>query len=307
MSLDIGKEKCAVCKAYLFEDDDVVYCPECGAPHHRECYLALGHCGLAQFHGTENQYKKPESTETEKEEPIAENMVSCSMCGERYPAQQKICPNCNTPSTMQTNGRIIGFDMMGGVPEDTDLGNGVTAKEAKKFVATNTHRYIPRFLNFKRGKKTSWNWLAFFTPAGWLVSRKMYLLGAIMAAVEIALVMLSVPFQAAINTLDYSQTVGFMQMANLISENLSVIGTSVVVTATVGSVLYLLMRILIAIFGDYIYKNRVISAVTEINQSDLDREEAFRKKGGVSFFIGVLVYFAVSELPTIIAYTLGML
>ena len=43
MSQNENKISCAVCNAYLFEEDDVVYCPVCGAPHHRECYNSIGH------------------------------------------------------------------------------------------------------------------------------------------------------------------------------------------------------------------------------------------------------------------------
>ena len=41
MSIRTEEEQCVVCHAYLFSDDDVVYCPECGAPHHRECYNGI--------------------------------------------------------------------------------------------------------------------------------------------------------------------------------------------------------------------------------------------------------------------------
>ena len=56
MSLNIEDKQCQLCNAYLFEDDDVVFCPECGAPHHRECYNSLGHCALEHLHGTDQQY-----------------------------------------------------------------------------------------------------------------------------------------------------------------------------------------------------------------------------------------------------------
>ncbi|MBR6502758.1 MAG: DUF2628 domain-containing protein [Clostridia bacterium] len=304
MSLDYGKEKCAICGAYLFEDDDVAHCPECGAPHHRECYLSLGHCGLAEFHGTENQYKKPEST-TQKE-PEAEDVVFCGRCGEKYKKDAPACPKCNTPNMLSMGSRAFTIDLMGGVPEDTDLGNGVTAKEAKQFVAGNTHRYLPKFLKFKYGKKASWNWLAFLTPCGWLLSRKMYILGAIIGAIQVALTMLSIPFTVAVNQLDLSETKGYFQVANIIRENISTIGVPVIVLALVGGLLAILLSVLFGVFGDYIYRNKVISNVSEIKKSDLDQELAFRKKGGVNFFIGVLGYFLVGELPTILAYTLGM-
>ena len=31
-------EKCPVCNNTFKEDDDIAVCPECGTPHHRECY-----------------------------------------------------------------------------------------------------------------------------------------------------------------------------------------------------------------------------------------------------------------------------
>ena len=44
--------KCPVCNNQFTEDDDVVVCPECGTPHHRECYIQNGNCANADKHGT---------------------------------------------------------------------------------------------------------------------------------------------------------------------------------------------------------------------------------------------------------------
>ena len=54
MSENKTKLTCSVCHAYLFDDDDVVYCPVCGAPHHRDCYKSIGHCAFEEAHGTES-------------------------------------------------------------------------------------------------------------------------------------------------------------------------------------------------------------------------------------------------------------
>lgn len=310
MSLNISGEKCAVCKAYLFAEDDVVYCPECGAPHHRDCYSSIGHCALEEFHGTENQYKKSEPVKEEKngeQEPVQTNVISCGMCGEKYEATEDFCPNCNTPNVSKMGGRFVAFDFLGGVAGNTDLGDGVTANEAKKFVASNTQRYIPKFANFKKGKKASWNWLAFLTPCGWLLSRKMYLLGSIIGALEVAFTMLSVPLTAALEQLDTSAVRNSMEMGSLIVENISIIGTTAVYSALIGGFLSIALSVIIAVFGDKIYRNRVISKISEINRQSDDREEAYRKKGGISIAAAALGYFAVSYLPSIIAYTLGML
>ncbi len=307
MSLEIKGEKCAVCSAYLFEEDDVVYCPECGAPHHRECYNSQGHCGLQEFHGTENQYKKPETDTEQVDEAPTDTATTCTMCGESYNSDNNSCPYCNAPNISKMGGHIVSIDLMGGVSPNTDLGNGVTAQEARKFVATNSHRYIPKFLKFKNGKKISWNWLAFFTPCGWLVSRKMYLLGGIIAAIQIALSMLTVPFAAAINQLDLSTAKNSYEIALIVMDNISLIGEKVIYTASIGSFLNTILAFLFAIFADYIYRNRVISSVTEIKNNSDDVEKSFLKKGGVNFFVAVIVYFVVNELPSIIAYALGLL
>lgn len=311
MSLNNTNEKCAVCKAYLFEEDDVVYCPECGAPHHRDCYNSVGHCALKEFHGTEQQYQKPEiqpENNTENETQSTNNDTTvCRMCGEKYSNDQPTCPHCGTPDLSKMGGHFVAFDLLGGIPGDTDLGEGVTANEAKMFVSSNTHRYIPKFAGFKHGKKTSWNWLAFLTPSGWLVSRKMYLLAGIIAALEIALTMLAVPFAAEINQLDLSAANSYFEQYNLIMDNINLISKTALITAFVSSIANITLRIIMGIFGDLIYRNRVIAKVSEIKTQSEDKTLDYRKKGGVSIILGVVVFYLVRELPSLIANLMGML
>ncbi len=51
---------CPVCGQPFKETDDIVACPECGAPHHRDCWKQEGHCHYAAAHGTKNQWTRPE-------------------------------------------------------------------------------------------------------------------------------------------------------------------------------------------------------------------------------------------------------
>lgn len=307
MSLNNSGEKCVVCKAYLFDEDDVVYCPECGAPHHRNCYSAIGHCGLEEFHGTEQQYQKIQKVEDASQNDNNDRYMTCQICGEKYDLEEMMCPKCNTPNMATPGTRVIKIDLTGGVPDDIELGDGVKTGDAKKFIYTNTQRYLPKFVAFKKGKKASWNWLAFFTPCGWLLSRKMYMLGTIIGALQIALSMFTIPFVKGVNMLDTSAVSNYMQYSNLIIDNLSLIGKIALYSAFIATTIDLIIRIIFGIFGDLIYKNRVINKTAQILKSSEDQIQDFRKKGGVNLFAAVLGYFAVSELPTIIAYTMGML
>lgn len=307
MSLNISGEKCSVCSAYLFPEDDVVYCPICGAPHHRDCYNSIGHCSLEEHHGTDNQYKKPEQQPKEEKEPIQENTVFCSMCGEKYDKDEVACPNCNAPNMSKMGGRVVTIDLTGGVPDDTDIGDGVTVKDAKQFVAVNTHRYMPKFASIKGGKKISWNWLAFLLPSGWLMSRKMYLLGGIIAALEIALSLISIPLRLAYQTAEVAATSDYIEYYSAIFDEISHIGKTAILAGLIGIVLEIIIGVIIALFGDLIYKKHVITKAKDINSNTTDKFTDYRKKGGVNIFASLAVYFTVSYLPTIIAYTLGMI
>ena len=104
MSLNTEGVSCVRCHAYLFPEDDIVYCPVCGAPHHRECYNQLGHCALEEFHGTDRQYDKVKAREEEQaaaEMPNtgenAEGLITCQMCHEKYDFALNACPKCGAP------------------------------------------------------------------------------------------------------------------------------------------------------------------------------------------------------------------
>lgn len=308
MSLSIEGEQCAFCHAYLFEDDDIVYCPECGAPHHRECYQKKGVCGMAEFHGTDMQYdvlknkQKNEQTETVKEEktPIGSKITTkCHMCGEEYDPSCKVCPRCSAPNVASMGG-IFHFDFLGGVPADFDIGEGVTADEAKRFVASNTTRYIPKFAAIKEGKKSSWNWLAFLFPAGWFLSRKMNISGIFVGILTVAITLLQFPFVLAVNNLGLAENANYMQISQAVTENINTIGMPIVVLAFISIVLNLLLRIFSAVLGDMLYRKHVISKIKQMRAESEDMDADYRKYGGVSLFGMILGLLAVQYLPTII-------
>lgn len=310
MSLNNVSEKCAVCKAYLFDEDDVVYCPECGAPHHRECYNTVGHCGLEQYHGTENEYKKAEPKPEEEPKQTADNSQGrtvCAMCGNVYDKEAGVCSECGAPDVSKMGGRFISFDFLGGVPADMDIGDGVTANEAKMFVGTNTQRYIPKFAGFKIGKKLSWNWAAFLFPCAWFASRKMYAKSIIMGALQIAFTMLLLPFNKAISYFDFSEAANYFESSKIISENLDSIGSVAIVAAIMGMALEFLLRLLSGVIADYSYKNRVISGVKEIKGGTDASATDYRRRGGVSLTAALLGIMAVQYLPSIFAAITGIL
>ena len=307
MSLNTEGVSCVRCHAYLFPEDDIVYCPVCGAPHHRECYNQLGHCALEEFHGTDRQYDKVKAREEEQaaaEMPNtgenAEGLITCQMCHEKYDFALNACPKCGAPNIAKAGGSFVNFDFLGGVPADYDIGDGITADEAKRFVAANTPRYIPKFAVLNAKNKLSWNWLAFLFPCGWMLSRKMYKNGVVAGLLTVISSLFYLPFMNATNNLGTTPGETQAQIMQSIYEHLPKMGAAVIAALLAGFVLNIAVRILSALFGDYLYKQYAISSIKTIRAESEDMDYDYRKKGGVNIFLFLLGTMAVQYLPALI-------
>lgn len=91
---------CPVCKSKFTVTDDIVACPECGAPHHRECWKQEGRCHFEADHGTPQQWKRPE--ESTYEAPVLptsqqqedDSVKFCTNCGHKNPKYAEFCSRC---------------------------------------------------------------------------------------------------------------------------------------------------------------------------------------------------------------------
>ena len=87
---------CVYCEKVFTEDDDIVVCPDCGAPHHRSCYKELGHCALESKHNE----KEPWSWGVQHEEIIdGDAPMRCPRCATLYKPGTMQCPVCGTDLT----------------------------------------------------------------------------------------------------------------------------------------------------------------------------------------------------------------
>lgn len=311
MKLDIKGQKCAVCTSYLFEDDDIVYCPVCGAPHHRDCYNAVGKCGLEQFHGTEAQYKKPVAEKTDNspaQPPMTERegpARKCRMCGEELSGSDRFCPQCGFSADGQSASPFVPFSPVvktAEINDNTEIAEGVTALEASKIVLSNPFRYIPKFLTLNENKKTSWNWAAFILPGAWFAFRKMYKESIITTVLMIMTLLFNIPFNLAILQLPAAESTvnTALELGSYYAQYIDQIGTLPVILALAGMVISVVIRIVCAVYGDWIYKNRVIYAAEKIRNCE-DEEQARKKYSGTSFIGFALAVLAMEFLPSIIA------
>lgn len=102
---------CPVCRKKFVADDDIVACPDCGAPHHRECWKQNGECVYAKDHGTPRQWRRTEGSSSTAGSPAQHTPTpphtqhppnadtggqvrTCSRCGKANPEFAEFCSRC---------------------------------------------------------------------------------------------------------------------------------------------------------------------------------------------------------------------
>ena len=320
---------CQICHSYLFDDDDVVVCPTCGAPQHRDCYNSLGHCGAQSSHGTEYQFdkleKKAEESSDNSSHNYKEDNITCPRCGKPSNKGTFFCPYCgnslNVFTDNQPDGKPFGnagqyggapfgagfipipFDPLGGVSPDA-ITDDVKASDIKEFVAVNTQRYIPKFFKLSKSNKSSWNWAAFLLPHGWLFYRKNFKPAILVSLLMLANSITYLPLNYAMSSVAETLPLNYTQsdMAKALIANMNTTGLFPILLTLAGAIVSLTVRIICGIFGDWWYKQFTIESIKSINSDSLiyDKNAAFSKKGNVSTVLWLIAVLAVSWFPKII-------
>ena len=261
MSLSVEGEKCPVCHGYLFDDDDVVFCVDCGAPHHRSCYESLGHCALEEYHGTDLEYKRPEKIEVEE------------------------IKNSSDDSPLNfdenVNFHFIPMSALYGGHNKNDEVDGVKAKDMGAVIGINSPRYVPKFFKLNKDKKISWNWAAFLLPEYWFILRKNYKVGILAFVISVcAQILMSMPYLIVFGMESTSNT---LQNAYSIMLQNPDEYYPIAAAVAVGFVISLVSRIIFGLFGDWIYKKQVVSIIKKAPEPDEERSLYYAQKGGYNF------------------------
>lgn len=308
MSLSVEGQKCPVCKAYLFDDEDIVFCPTCGAPHHRDCYMKLGHCALEELHGTPEQYdankfaEEKKAAEEPKEESAGNAAYRCIRCGTELSENDMFCPVCRTPRMQQGAGFGGGAHINFGFNQtkwkgDTVIEDDVTLNDVAPLVAANIGRYSEKFIMLNKKHRSSWNWVAFLFPSAWSFYRKNYVSGVLFGILQVASALLTLPAQLLMRGGTLADSATWRDMLELLLANKSTMWL-----ALAGALLGLAVSIFAGAFADYIYRGNCIEKAKKIKAApDGERERLRYKLGGISPLWFLIALMAENYLPMIIA------
>ncbi len=309
-------DNCPVCNQTFQTDDDIVVCPICGTPHHRECYKQNGTCGNSDKHSEDFRWEsvaQPEDNPTNDDKGNVKTSdftnISFGNPQEIKLAYQNLITN---PLSMYP-------------PE---LEEGVSTEDVAFFVQQDATRYIQKFFSIKQGKKKI-NWAAMFFAPYWFFYRKLYKHGAIIMAIMLALSFLSflppVAKFEAVSQEYYTELTELQKMDSADEEYLQAVNVLIAksqaivnehkvgVRIIIGqSLATIALMIYIGLNANTWYYKHTIKSIREIRSEKLDTEETKQriyKAGGYAFgitFLAILAEKAIILGFELILMTLGL-
>ena len=306
---DFTGQQCPVCHQLFQEDADLVVCPDCGAPYHRECYAQTGHCLLQAKHAPDFEWTPPHAAKPERACPNcgAMNEVTVGECGScAYPlsgADYAQPPQQPTPPRAAANHRnrsgSTGFDYdefyrqaharNQDVPKITpdETLEGIPAADWAYYIGPSNHIYLLVFkqMELLRQKKAI-SFSAFLFGHYYFLYRKAWRPG--LACMLISLV-LSVPMY-------------LWQMQITESPLVAGIAPGVIDTLVyISLALNLVYKIFCGMYGYYLYKKDSAQRIEKIRRQFPDmKQRAFvlSAQGGTSMmavFLAIVFASVVSE------------
>ena len=282
-------EKCPVCSKPFEKGDDIVTCPECGTPHHRECYNELGGCKNRSLHGTDFVYKKggEASSPRGKYKPfISDIMFEDETDNSKFEyyepeADEDIeadeTAELNAPEPELTDARENAEEAE--EADKADEIDGVNEEDLAAVVSINAVKFLPKF---RKNRMLNWNWSAFFFGPYYFFFRKMHIHGAIFAALEyglrISITAAFLPaFVAAANSManvktiaeQYAAAMNFMadpQYPNFMTASMLIMGALLVIHFVCG------------LLADGFYCKKAVSIVKAVDEK-INMGESFSLMG----------------------------
>lgn len=317
---------CPVCNKPFTDADDVVICPDCGAPYHRACYQERGSCVFADKHASGFEYAPPAAGPVAAggDGPAGSNGKSqgaggilCKSCGTVNEASGIFCENCGAPlheeyaahagqnadstgppPTVYSGG---GGQRFGGAYGPADQGqavaseiDGIPAKDWAAYIGPSAPTYLARFSAQQlRGTKVGFMLSAFLFSSLYFAYRKLWRWAALAAATYLLLL---VP-----NVLWILSEVDFPLVAGLSTDMLYSI-------SVVCSYLSLARQIVFGLFALLLYRRQGVKRIQALRAGNPDEagyQAALVKAGGISWLGVALVCVVFVALYMVLYYYAG--
>ena len=303
-------DKCPVCNRVFQEGDDIVVCPECGTPHHRECYNQLHHCANQSLHSEDFKFQRSADTQVEDEQNKNENQNQGDV-----PPVSTFFNKIEAAEEQQVD-KVVSETVHTEKPNEATV-DGVSVYDASQVIGNNVNYYLPRFIT-KKG--LNWNWGAFFFGPYYFFYRKMYAQGFMFLALRyFANLILGSIYSKQVTTFVNSYNAllsnGYPSADDMTKfVNSSAYQNAVPYMLIMGAI-FAVFAIVIGICANRMYRKKVVTTVKAVDEKlkngdsftvnsvspmmmgqdmDLSQSEMRKlflaKQGGVSWFAPAAIY-----------------
>lgn len=329
--------RCPVCNKKFTQTDDIVVCPICGAPHHRECYAEKGACAFVSDHISGKEWSapppEPQTVEGAAGSPFgyanpaagaeaSGAVVTCPVCKATNPCGMIFCQVCGRrisevsyQNPAQQSHSSWGFPpfmqeldpislMYGGVLPDEKI-DGESARDIAVYIGENSAYYLPRFKNmFERSNIISFNFSALIFSFIYFFYRKMYLIGAALLALSLLSMIPSVYLMREV----VPQIINAWINSELpVNHNAIIHYQSIVQTSNSVS---FFIGFAVSLLANHLYYMKVMSDVKALREGragehdEIAYNKALSQKGGVSKAAVIAVFTALVILHMAIGFIL---
>ena len=304
---------CPVCEQAFTDTDDIVVCPDCGTPYHRDCWKKVGACMHRSEHAAGFEWQPEIGPEAVK----AAHEATCPNCGTRNTPGAARCSHCGcplprsdadnadaakpeeqvpiyarVPSAVNNSRAAPGphietysADREGGIyrreigPEDTI--DGIKAKDWAAYVGRSPMYYLMQFFRMSITKrKVAVCLSAFLFGPAYLLYRKMWKEGLLTAVLTIVL---SIPTFIEIISVFNPSLLGAMPLGWLPA------------AANICAVASWALNIILGLFAVSWYRREAKKNIDRIYADYPDgeaRTDALLQKGGTNL-LAALLYFGI--------------
>lgn len=284
--------KCDGCGRTFKKNDDIVVCPVCGTPQHRECWEKAEGCINKDKHEEGFEWKMPEVKKPKAASEAAEEV-------------KKHLPPQPTHVFDEAMGREIPDFNYIVESRVQSLAPGISEEQRKEqlcghnlsdviaFIGNNASSYVNKFRKREHQRKNTFNFGAFFFCPVWFFFRRLYKEGIIYLALTLCLTMLmAAPAESYMALLDSimangPESITEAQYAELMNASAPIM---------IYGVLNILIKLIAGFTGDRMYHRYCTNSLTELDElkrtADNTELLSFYLKRSSTAFIATLIAMA---------------
>ena len=300
---DYKGAKCISCGQVFKDGDDIVVCPECGTPYHRECYEKEEKCINTELHANGGSWHSDVKA-ADGYVHTGDGKVICPVCGGENDERAPFCTRCGHPLGIASQVKDEEYSRPGTDPDDmtgnlsgSDLAafminysdplcgydpnekfGDTRVCEMADYIGSNTQYYLPVFKHFKlTGRKLSFNLAAMVAPELYFANRKMLLPAIFCLFMRF---FLNIPDYIAMGA---SKTV-YLGFLSDIASRFDTMSVAFQILSAMFSVLSIAFMMGTCCLANWLYYRKVLKAVPKIRKNTPPQylRNTLSSKGGTS-------------------------